>query len=39
MVNHWGDPAYKEIKLTLLLKALQAGMKAEPVLMPRTAGA
>ena len=39
MVNHWADPAYKEIKSTLLLKALQAKMKAEPVLMPRTAGA
>lgn len=39
MVNHWANPAYKEIKSTLLLKALQARMKAEPVLMPRTAGA
>lgn len=39
MVNHWADPAYKEIKSKLLLKALQARMKAEPVLMPRVAGA
>ena len=29
----------KDIKTELLLKALQSRMKAEPVLMPRVAGA
>lgn len=39
MVNRWNDAEYQEIKKELLLKALQARMKAEPVLMPRVAGA
>ncbi|RGD47891.1 MULTISPECIES: sulfatase [Bacteroides] len=39
MVNRWNDAEYQEIKKELLLKALQARMKAEPVLMPRVSGA
>ena len=39
LINHWHDIKYKDIKTKLMLKALQARMKAEPVLMPRVAGA
>jgi len=39
MMNRWNDAEYQEIKKELLLKALQARMKAEPVLMPRVSGA
>lgn len=39
MMNRWNDTEYQEIKKELLLKALQARMKAEPVLMPRVSGA
>jgi arylsulfatase A-like enzyme len=38
MRNLWDDPAYKELKTLLLLRALQADMRAEPG-MPRIAGA
>ncbi|MCS2957251.1 DUF4976 domain-containing protein [Bacteroides salyersiae] len=39
LINLWNDEKYKDIKTELLLKALQSRMKAEPVLMPRVAGA
>ncbi len=37
--NRWHDPAYAELKSQLLLELLQATMQAEPVWMPRIAGA
>ncbi len=37
--NLWDIPAYSTIKGELLLKLLQADMKQEPLIVPRTAGA
>lgn len=39
MTNLWFDDNYRELKAKLLLKAIQAQMKAEPIPMPRVAGA
>jgi len=39
MVNLWNDNDYQKIKSELMLKALQAQMRSEPVPMPRVAGA
>jgi len=38
MNNLWNDPAYKELKATMLLHALQGDMRSEPG-MPRVSGA
>ncbi|GAB4566841.1 MAG: sulfatase-like hydrolase/transferase [Anaerolineae bacterium] len=37
--NRWDDPAYRDVKLALLLKFEQAEMQREPTRMPRIAGA
>jgi uncharacterized sulfatase len=37
--NRWDDPAYAEIKSRLLLQFMQTSMLAEPMWMPRIAGA
>lgn len=37
--NLWNRPEYKELKLSLLLKALKADMQKEPLVMPRVGAA
>ncbi len=39
IVNHWDDPAYRDIKSDLLLRFLYGEMAKAPLPMPRIAGA